>query len=87
MCIEYRALNKETIRNNYTLPRIDEVWDQIGGSKYFSTLDLRSGYNQIRVADEDVHKTCFRTRYGAYEFLVVPFGLSGVPPVFQALMN
>jgi hypothetical protein len=68
MRIDYRALNKATIRNKYPLPRIDEVWDQIGGSKYFSSLDLRSGYNQIRVAEEDVKKTCFRTRYGAFEF-------------------
>ena len=87
MCVDYRALNKATIRNNYPLPRIDEVWDQIGGSKYFTSLDLRSGYNQIRIAKEDTEKTCFRTRYGAYEFLVVPFGLAGAPPIFQSLMN
>jgi hypothetical protein len=68
MCVDYRALNKATIRNNYPLPRIDKVWDKIGGSQFFSSLDLRSGYNQIRIASEDTHKTCFRTRYGAYEF-------------------
>jgi hypothetical protein len=56
MCIDYRALNKATIKNNYPLPRIDEVWDQLGGSKYCSAIDLRSGYNQIRIAEEDVHK-------------------------------
>jgi transposase InsO family protein len=87
MCVDYRALNKATVRNNYPLPRIDEVWDQIGGSRYFSSLDLRSGYNQIRIAEDDTYKTCFRTRYGAYEFLVVPFGLAGAPPIFQSLMN
>jgi hypothetical protein len=87
MCVDHRALNKATIRNNYPLPRIDEVWDQIGGSRYFFSLDLRSGYNQIRIAEEDTFKTCFRTRYGVYEFLAVPFGLVGALPVFQSLMN
>jgi Reverse transcriptase (RNA-dependent DNA polymerase) len=87
MCVDYRALNKATIRNNYPLPRIDEVWDQIGGSRTFSSFDLRSGYNQIRIAEEDTYKTCFRTRYGAYEVLVVPVGLVGAPPVFQSLIN
>jgi hypothetical protein len=87
MCVDYRALNKATIRNNYPLPRIDEFWDQIGGSQSFSSLDLRSGFNKIRIASEDTQKTCFRTRYGAYELLVVPFGLAGAPPIFQSLMN
>jgi hypothetical protein len=72
MCVYYRVLNNATIRNNYPLPRKNEVWDQIGDSHFFSSLDLRSGYNQIRVASEETHKTCVRTRYGAYEFLVVP---------------
>jgi Reverse transcriptase (RNA-dependent DNA polymerase) len=82
ICVDYRAVNKATIRNNYPLLRIDEVWDQIGGSRYFSSLDLRSGYDQIRISEEDTYKTCFRIRYGAYEFLVVPFGIAGAPPVF-----
>jgi Reverse transcriptase (RNA-dependent DNA polymerase) len=87
MCVDYRALNKSMIRNNYPLPRIDEVWDQIGGSKYTTSLDLRSGHNRIRIAKEDTEKTCLRTRYGAFKFLVVPFGLAGAPQIFQSLMN
>jgi Reverse transcriptase (RNA-dependent DNA polymerase) len=87
ICVGYRALNKAMIRNNYPLPRIDDVWDQTGGSQLFSSLDLRSVYNQIRSASDDTHKTCFRTRYGACECLVIPFCLAGVPTIFQSLMN
>ncbi|GKE36796.1 putative reverse transcriptase domain-containing protein [Tanacetum coccineum] len=87
MCIDYCEINKITVKNRYPLPRINDLFDQLQGSRVYSKIDLRSGYHQLRVREEDILKTVFRTRYGHYEFQVMPFGLTNAPVVFMDLMN
>ena len=87
LCIDYRKLNRVHMKNKYHLPMIDDLFDQLKGVKYFSKIDLRTGYHQLRVREENVLKTIFKRRYGHYEFLVMPFGLTNVPATFMDLMK
>jgi hypothetical protein len=87
LCVDYRALNKVTIKKSYPLPRIDDIFDQLTSAKFFTKIDLLSGYHQIRLDKDAIPKTAFRTRYGLFEFTVLPFGLSNAPSTFMALMN
>ena len=87
MCIDYRQLNKMTIKNWYPLPRINGLFDHVGGAKIFSKIEFRFRYHQVRIHDEDIHKTTFPTRYGNYKFVVMSFGLTNAAMNFMCMMN
>src|SRR5438128_4769594 len=87
MCIDYRSLNEVTIKNKYPLPRIDDLFDQLKGARFFSNINLRSGYYQVKIRPQDATKTAFVSRYGLYEFLAMSFGLKNAPAYFMNLMN
>jgi len=87
MCIDYRNLNAMTVKNKYPLPRIDDLLDCLTNAKFFSKIDLRSWYHQMKIKTEDIPKTAFVTRYGQYEFIVVSFGLTSAPAYFMNMMN
>ena len=87
LCVDYRGLNSVTIKNKYPLPKVDELFDQLLGASYFTKIDLRSSYHQVCIRLAHIPKTAFQTRFGHFEFLVMPFGLTRAPATFMTLMD